>query len=142
MPSASSLFLLSFCFRNLLLEIFSELAENLLGIFICHDEVPVRRRAGGEAHRAEAPPAVAQGEPIGGARPCPWDLTSTPSDGYKLLSDLKTSRWPLFSRNSTTTRRHRKPKFGVQFEADPGTLPEGRSISEGSSSHAFLWDEL
>ena len=55
------------------------------------------------------PPAAGQGGPAGGARPCPWDLALTPSDAYKLLFDLKTSRRPLFSRNSTPTRHHRKP---------------------------------
>ena len=55
------------------------------------------------------PPAAAQGPPAGGAHPCPWDLTSTPSDAYKLPLNLKTSRRPLFSRNSTPTHRHRKP---------------------------------
>ena len=108
MPSASSLFLQSFCFRNLLLEIFSNCTGNLRGIFISHDEVPVRRRAGGEAHRAGAPPAAGQGGPAGGA--CPWDLASTPSDAYKLLSDLKTSRRPLFSRNSTRSEERRVGK--------------------------------
>ena len=55
------------------------------------------------------PPAAGQGGPVGGAHPCPWDLTSWPSDAYKLPLTLKTSRRPLFSRNSTPTRRHLEP---------------------------------
>ena len=45
MPSASFPFLLSFCFRNLLLEIFSELDQNLRGLFLRQDEDGVRRAA-------------------------------------------------------------------------------------------------
>ena len=36
------------------------------------------------------PPAVGQGGPVGGARPCSWGLTSRPSDAYKLPLTLKT----------------------------------------------------
>ena len=90
MPSVSSLSLLSFCFKILLLEIFSECAGNFCGIFIRQDEVPIRRRARGEAQGAEAPPTAGQGGPAGGARPFPWGLTSWPSDAYKLLLTLKT----------------------------------------------------
>ena len=89
MYSASSLFLLSFCFRNLLLEIFSERAGNFCGFFIRQDQVPDRRGAGGEAQGADAPPAAAQGPQMGGARPCPWDPTSRPSDAYLYLPNNK-----------------------------------------------------
>ena len=104
MPSASSLFLLPFCFRNLLLEIFSELDQNLWGLFLRQDEDGVRRAASEATHRVEAPPAAALGGPVGGTRPCPWGASSASSDAYKITIDLKTSRRPLFSRNSTPTR--------------------------------------
>ena len=54
MPSSSSLFLLSFCFKNLLLEIFSELEETLRGLFLCQDEDRDRRGALEATHRAGA----------------------------------------------------------------------------------------
>ena len=69
MPSASSLFSLSFCFRNLLLEIFSELDQNLRGLFLRQDEDGVQRAALEATHRVEEPPAAAQGGPTGGAVP-------------------------------------------------------------------------
>ena len=90
-------------------EISSDCPQNLRGLFLRQDEYRVRRTAWEATHRAEAPPAAAQGGPAGGARPCPWGTSSAPSDAYKLPHDLKTSRRPLFSRNSTPTRRHRKP---------------------------------
>ena len=109
MPSASSLFLLSFCFRNLLLEIFSELDENLRGLFLRQDEDGVRRAALEATHRAHAGASRDLGGPVGGARPFPVGTSSAPSDSYKITINLKTSRRRLFSRNSTPTRRHRKP---------------------------------
>ena len=92
MPSASSLFLLSFCFRNLLLQIFSELDQNLRGLFLRQDEDGDRRAASEAAHRADAPPAAAQGGPTGGARPCPWGTSSAPSDADRITIDLKNVR--------------------------------------------------
>ena len=73
MPSASSLFLLSFCFRNLFLEIFSELDQNLWGLFLRQHEDGVRTTASEATHRAEAPPAAALGgpAPARGAPPRP-----------------------------------------------------------------------
>ena len=55
------------------------------------------------------PSAAAWGQPVGGARPCPWDPTSRPSDAYKIPKTLKTSGRPLFSINSTPTRRQLEP---------------------------------
>ena len=54
MPSASALFLVFLYFRNLLLEIFSELDENLRGLFLRQDEDGVRRAASEATHRAKA----------------------------------------------------------------------------------------
>ena len=54
MPSASYLFLLSFCFRNLFLEIILELDQNLGGLFLRQDEDGVRRAASEVTHRAQA----------------------------------------------------------------------------------------
>ena len=36
------------------------------------------------------PPAAGKRGPVGGARPCPWDLTSRPSDAYKIIPVEKT----------------------------------------------------
>ena len=78
------------------------------------------------------PPAAGPGGATAGTRLWPSCGPSTPSDAYKFTLTLKTSGQPLFSRNSTPTRRQLEPE--VPSEADPGTLPEGRSILEGSSS--------
>ena len=142
MTSDSSLFLLSFCFRNLLLEIFSDCAGNLRGFFIRHDEVPDRRRAGGEAHGAGVPPATGQGGPAGGARPCPWDLASTPSDAYKLLLALKTSRRPLFSRNSTRRAVTENPSSGSNLKLIPALCRRGDRSRRALHHQAFLRDDL
>ena len=64
-----------------------------------------RRRTTG--HRR--PPAVAQCGPAGGTHPCLWSTSSAPSDAYKIPKNLKMSGRPLFSRNSTPTRRHIEP---------------------------------
>ena len=59
MPSVSFLFLLFSYFRNLLLEIFSELDENLRRFFM-QNKTPEDQRAASEAtHRAQAAPAMA-----------------------------------------------------------------------------------
>ena len=56
------------------------------------------------------PPAAGQGGPAGGARPCPWGLTSRPSDAYKFPKTLKTLVGrPFFSSNSTPTCHHLEP---------------------------------
>ena len=68
MPSASFLFLLSFYFRNLPQEIFSECAEKVRGFFIRQDGVLVQREALGDTHRAWMTPS--RGLPYGGR----WDL--------------------------------------------------------------------
>ena len=89
MPSASSLFLLSFC-----LEIyFWKYSWNALEIFVEFLYAKTKYQSEGEPEgrpRGQvSPPATGQGGPAGGARPCPWDLTSRPSDAYKFPKILK-----------------------------------------------------
>ena len=75
MPSASSLFLLFSISENPLLKIFSELQENLRGIFI---------RQGVRDKRATW--GATQGP---GASPAPWRSARPPLDAYKFLVALK-----------------------------------------------------
>ena len=87
------------------------------------------------------PPAAGQGGPTDGACPCPWDLVSAPSDAYKLLFDLKMLRRPLFSRNSTPTRRHRKPCSGSNLKLIPALCRRGDRSRRALHRHAFLRDD-
>ena len=79
------------------------------------------------------PPAAAWGSPAGGARPCPWGSSSAPSDAYKLPFTLKRRGGDYFPETRPRRAVTENPSLEVQSEADPGTLPEGRSIPEGSA---------
>ena len=101
MPSASSLFLLFSIAENLLLEIFSELDENLRGIFIRQDDVKNQRTAWGAPRGQGQPLAAAPWGPVGGTRPGTLGILSAPHDAYKYLFDLKLLGRRLFSTKST-----------------------------------------
>ena len=88
MPSASSLFLLFSVSENLLVEIFSELHENLRGIFIRKKEDFDQRATWGPPKGQGRPLAAAPPGPAGGALPCPMEVASAPLDPYKLLFAL------------------------------------------------------
>ena len=99
-----------FCIsENLLLEIFSELDENLRELFLRQDEDGVQRAASEAPHRPGEAPCRGPRATAGGTRPCPVGTPSAPSDAYKITLTLKTSRRPLFSREVTPRRRHHKP---------------------------------
>ena len=99
-----------FCIsENLLLEIFSELDENLRGIFTRRKAPGHQRGAWGGHPQARGGAAAAPPRPAGGARPCPLGTASAPYDAYKIPLTLKMRGRPLFSREITPTRRHRKP---------------------------------
>ena len=72
--------------------------------------------------------------PVCGTRPCSWWVPSAPSDAYKFIINLKTSRRPLFFQRSHPDAPSSQTLVRGDSEAVPGTLPEGRSIPEGSSS--------
>ena len=97
-----------------------------------------RRRPTGQ----RCPPAAALGGPAGGTRPCLWGTSSAPSDAYKFTIDLKTSRRPLFSTNSTPTCRHRKPSSGSNLKLIPTLYRRGDRSRRALHRHAFLRDEL
>ena len=67
---------LSFCFRNLLLEIFSERAANFYGFFTRQDDDRVKRAALEESHRAGA--TCGRGLPLGRGRSPPAPCGSPP----------------------------------------------------------------
>ena len=90
-------------------EISSELPGNLRR-FLCEElHLKTKGEPQGPPTGCRRPPAATLLGPAGGARPCSWGTPSAPSDAYKIPKNLKTSRRPLFSRNSTPTRRHQKP---------------------------------
>ena len=72
MPSASSMFLLSFCFRNLLLEIFAELDQNLQNFFLPRRNTsPKESWRGGPQGRCAPLPRV-KVDPWVGPAPALW----------------------------------------------------------------------
>ena len=103
------LFLLFLYFRNLLLEIFSELDENLRR-FLCEiRHLKTKGEPEGPPTGRRRPPAMAQRGPVGGTRPCPWATSSAPSDAYKITKSLILTGRPLFFTEDIPTRRHLKP---------------------------------
>ena len=78
MPNASSLFLLFSISENALLEIFSELHENLRGIFIRQDGVRDQR----------ATPGRGPTRTRGWGSPRPLEVAFSPLDAYKFLFSL------------------------------------------------------
>ena len=109
MPSASSLFLLFSILEKLLLKIFLELDETFWRFFIQQDTDVDQRESGGATPRAEAATGASWAHPTGGARLCPWGISSASPNAYKLPLTIKMSRRPLFSREVTRGRRHHKP---------------------------------
>ena len=71
MSSASSRFLLSFCFRKVVLQSFSERAENLLELFPSRKEPGDRRSSGGGPPSLQAPPGCGLGVTRGWVPPSP-----------------------------------------------------------------------
>ena len=67
------------------MEIFSELDENLLGIFTRRKTPEDQREALGATHRAGTASCRGPPWPVGGTRPCSWWVPSAPSDAYKSL---------------------------------------------------------
>ena len=90
-------------------EISSDCPQNLRGIFMQNKTPPRRRAARGPPRGQRRPPAVGPPRGASGTRPCPLGTSSPPSDAYKIPLDLKPRGRPLFSRNSSPSRRHRKP---------------------------------
>ena len=80
------------------------------------------------------PAAATTGPPVGGTHPCPWWVPSAPSDAYKITLSLISLGRLLFWRNSIPKPSPPRNLIRRDSEAVPGTLPEGRSIPEGSSS--------
>ena len=141
MPSASFLFLLFLYFRNLLLKIFSELEENLRGIF-------TRRKAPGHQRGAWGP-TTGQGQPpalppwtVGGTRPCSWWVPSAPSDAYKFTLNLKMTADHYFPEKSSRRAVISNPISGVILKQFPAPCQRGDRSRRALHRHAFLRDEL
>ena len=128
MPSATSLFLSCFCCRKLLLEIFSELDGNLREFFLCQDEARRQSAAQGAPHRPGRPPATPR------THPCPRWVPLAPSDAYKFTLTLKTWGTVIFFHELHLKPPSSRDLIRGDSEANPGTLPEGRLIPEGSTS--------
>ena len=131
MPSASSCFLLSFCFRKVVHEIFSESAENLQDLFPSRNEDGGRRAPEGEAPSLQPPPQ---------ARPTPWlclgPTWAAPSPPRVTPSPINHSRrknpkYPIIF----STRRPRRPPAPILVREGSaallGTLSERGIDTEG-----------
>ena len=134
MPSASYLFLSCFCYRKLLLEIFSELDENLRGFFIRQMMTGAKRATEGVAHRLEA----TCGRALGSTRA--WDpplLCGAPLslsfDTYKIIPDEKTLTPEGFSQICNRAPPPLPTSFGGFRRSCSGTLP-GRGSTTGAIS--------
>ena len=143
MPSASFLFLLFLYFRNLLLEIFSELDQKLRGLFLRQDKDGVRRAASEVTHRAQAATIRGLRGPIGGTRPCPWATSSAPSDAYKIRNNQKISGQPLFfHRRHPNAMSSQTLIRGVIPKQFPAPYRRGDQSRRALHRHAFLRDDL
>ena len=89
MPSASFLFLLFSISENPLLEIFSELDQNLRGIFIRQDGARDQRAALGASQGPRATPGRRLTSTRGWDPPLPHGGRLGPLDAYKFLFALK-----------------------------------------------------
>ena len=85
MPSASSLFLLFSISEKLLLEIFSELDDNLRRFLMRQKEAGDQREAWGEPRGQGQPLTAAPQGPTGGTRPDALGTASSPSTPIKSL---------------------------------------------------------
>ena len=89
---------------------YRRIALKIYGEFLCkirHHHV--EGQPGGPPRGQGWPPAAGPPRGAGGTRPYPLGTSTAPSDAYKTPFDLKPRGRPLFSTNSTPTRRHRKP---------------------------------
>ena len=134
MPSASFLFSAVFCFRKVTQKIFSELDETKIQVPIFPDTTwspeEGRRRATRPPHHmaVRVPPLLRhhmvwgpQGSP--GVRPSPIYTSSMENTKYPIIIPRKVPSPP----SSSTLDREGSGAL-------PGTLPEGRSSPEGSTS--------
>ena len=88
------------------------------------------------------PPTAGQGGPVGGARPCPWGLTSRPSDAYKLSLTLKREGGHYFPE---TRPRHAvilNPSSGSHLKLIPALCRRGDRSRRALHRHAFLRDDV
>ena len=117
MPSASSCFLLSFCFRKVVQKIFSDSAENLQELFPSRNKDGARRTPGGGRPQ---PPDAPQ------ARPTPWPCLGP--------------TWPAPSPPRVTPSpinhsRHKNPKYPIIFSRRRPRPPSSPTlVQEGSAA--------
>ena len=143
MPSASFLFLLFLYFRKIYFWKYSRNWTKIYGNFLLDGKHQDTKEEPGGPHIGQGrPPAAAKGPPTCGTRPCPVGTPSPPSDAYKLPHDLKTSRRPLFSRNSTRHAITENPSSGSNLKLIPTLCRRGDRSRRALHRHAFLRDEL
>ena len=124
-----------FCIsENPLEENSSELEENLRRIFLRHDVAGDQRATWGATQGPGVTMARDQGPTHGWDPPLPLGHLLSPSDDYKITINLKKSKWLLFFTKPVPKPPPSQTLIWEGSEADPDTLPEGRSIPECSSS--------
>ena len=130
MPSASSCFLLSFCFRKIVRGSFSESSTNLRELFSRRNKDEARRGAAG----GPQPPDANQTRPTTWPRRGPtWVTPSSPRAALSPINRLrpKNPKYPIIF-----SRKHLRPPSSPTLdwegtEALLGTLPEGEIIIGG-----------
>ena len=130
MPSASSCFMLSFCFRKVVRGSFSELAGNLHDLFLRRNKDGARRGAA----EGPRPQDTTQVRPRCWPRQGPtWPTPSSPRVALSPINHLRSEnpKYPIIF-----SRKHLRPPPSPTLdredsEALPGTLPEGKIITGG-----------
>ena len=138
MPSASSCFLLSFCFRKVVLWSFSECAENLRELFLSRNKSGARRWPIGGPTATRRPPGAAQGLATAGSHLVTSGTVSSCPFAYKIIFDPKTlSTWSYFPED-VQGRRHRQPLFGEFCSSSRHPVVEGNRHRRHLHHHACL----
>ena len=143
MASASFLFLLFLVFQKIY---FWKYSRNWTKIYWNYFYAKTKTESRGQPRRrpiGQGQPAAAASVPLtGGIHPCPWAISSVPSDAYKITLNLKISRRPLFSRNLTRHAVTENPSSGSNLKLIPALCRRGDRSQRALHRHAFLRDDL
>ena len=129
MPSANSLFLCCFCCRKLLLEIFTELDENLRRFFIEEMRTGARRATSGGTP-SESHPGSKGGGVAASTRPWPSETPSRCTLAYKLPPTKNPRPRRIFLETEQSSAAI-ADKFRGSDCSCSGTLP-GRGSTSGA----------
>ena len=140
MPSASSLFCCLFVSEIY----FWKYSRNVLEIFVEFLYAKTKYQSEGESEgrpRGQRRPLPrVKVDPR--ARPCPWDLTSRPSDAYKLPFTLKSWGGHYFPETRPRRAVTENPSSGSNLKLIPALCRRGDRSRMALHRHAFLRDDV